>query len=322
MSERDVVIGFDLGATKMRAVALDRKFQPLGKKKRKTKAHLSESEGLERMEETVRDALDDADCSSGDLSAIGFGIPGPVDLEKGALPEAPNMGWKSLPLRDYFSERFGVDVTVLNDVDAGLFGEVRFGAARGARCALGIFPGTGIGGACVMEDRIVRGGRFSCFEIGHMKVMPGGPLCGCGARGCLESVASRLVISAQAAAAAHRGDAPWLAEEVGTDLAQIRSGALSRSIQNGDTAVEAIVRDAARHIGRAAGNVINLIAPDVVVLGGGLVEAIPEIFREEIEETARRNCMPAFRDSFEVNVAELGDDAAVMGAAAWAWERE
>jgi glucokinase len=156
------------------------------------------------------------------------------------------------------------------------------------------------------------------MEIGHVQVAPEGPLCGCGRRGCLEAVASRLAIASRAAAAAYRGQAPHLLEEVGTDVAKIRSGALAASIEAGDEAVESIVREAARQIGRAVAGAVHLLGPDVVVLGGGLVEAMTKLFVTEVSEAAKQRVLPSFADSFEVVAAKLGDDAGVMGNAAWA----
>jgi glucokinase len=203
-------------------------------------------------------------------------------------------------------------------VDAGVYAEYRFGAGKGARCVLGVFPGTGIGGGCVYEGKIIRGRKNSCMEIGHIQVTLNGSICGCGRRGCLETEASRLAISAAAAQAAFRGEAPHLLAAVGTDVSLIRSGILAEAIKNGDTIIENIVRNAAELIGVAIGDVINLLAPDVVVLGGGLVEAMPKLFVDAVENAARNNCMPSFSKTFKTVAAKLGDDANVLGAAAWA----
>jgi len=146
-------------------------------------------------------------------------------------------------------------------------------------------------------------------------MVPNGPLCGCGRWGCLESVASRLAISAEAAAAAFRGQAPYLLEHAGADLMAIRSKALADSIAAGDTAVEEIVRRAARYLGVAVASVTNLLAPDVVVLGGGLMEALPKPFLEEVRLAIREQAMKPFR-SVKVVAAKLTDDAGVRGAAA------
>jgi glucokinase len=230
----------------------------------------------------------------------------------------PNVGWRKVKIGKALSGAFGCPVSLLNDVDAGVFGECRFGAAKGARCVVGVFAGTGIGGAAVYEGEIIRGAHGSCMEIGHMPIALDGPLCGCGRRGCLEAVAGRLAISMSAAAAAYRGDAPHLLADAGTDLKEIRSRAIADAIAGGDAVIEQIVREAARAIGVALAGVINLLAPDVVLLGGGLVEDMPQLFREEIEAAARARVMPSFTKTFEVVVAGVPGDATVLGAVAWA----
>jgi glucokinase len=231
--------------------------------------------------------------------------------------DAPNLGWQNVAIQDFLQARFGCPARIANDVDAGVYGEYRFGAGRGSRCVVGVFPGTGVGGGCVYEGKILRGRRGSVMEIGHVRVVPDGPICGCGLRGCLEAVASRLAISAAAAQAAYRGQAPHLLAEIGTDIGNIRSGALANSVAAGDAAIEQIIRAATDAIGVVVAGVIHLLGPDTIILGGGLAEAMPGLITNGVRESATRNVMPAFRDTFEVFPAQLGDDAAVMGAAAW-----
>ena len=148
-----------------------------------------------------------------------------------------------------------------------------------------------------------------------------GAWAGCGRRGCLEAVASRLAIAQAAAAAVYRDAAPYLREHAGTDIAKMRSKMIAAAIRNGDTVVEDIVRAAAAWLGRGVAMVVNLMAPDLVVLGGGLVEALPELYLKEAQDSAQQSVMPTFRDRFSVAVAQLGDEAAVRGAAAWAARR-
>jgi glucokinase len=311
-------VGFDLGGTKMLAIVFDHRFHAVSSRRRRTKPELGARVGLARIAETIGQALEVGHVPLKSVAGIGIGCPGPLDLDRGVLLESSNLAWRRVRLKAVLEKEFGCPVTVANDVDAGVYGEYRLGAAQRARCVLGVFPGTGIGGGCVYEGRILRGKVSSCMEIGHCQVLPNGPRCGCGRYGCLETVASRLSIGAALAAAAARGQAPHLLAETGTDLSNIRSGAIAVAIQAGDGIVEQIVRDAARWIGVAVGNVANLLAPDVVVLGGGLVEAMPVLFREEIESSARRSAMQAFERSFHVVVAQLGDQATAAGAAAWA----
>jgi glucokinase len=311
-------IGFDLGGTKMLAALFDQKFTIVNRKRRKTKPQDGAKPGVERIKETIYELLQDSKVKVENILGIGVGVPGMLDLDDGVILSAPNLGWRDVPLKEILKREFKCPIAIINDVDAGMFGEYGYGAAKNARCAVGIFPGTGIGGACIYEGQILRGRKNSCLEIGHIPVMSDGPLCGCGQRGCLESVASRLAISAAAALAAYRGEAPHLFEIAGTDLSNIRSGMLAASIEAGDKAIERIVREAAQWIGVGTAIAVNLLAPDVVVLGGGLVEAMPEIFREAVEETARNRALPVFKNTFRVVVAKLADDATVTGAATWA----
>lgn len=313
-------VGFDLGGSKMLAAVYDDTFRPLARKRKRTRGQGGVREGMRRVIALVESALEAAGAAPERLAGIGVGCPGPLDLDKGIVHEMPNLGWKKVKFKAELERAFSCPTTVANDVDAGVYGEYRFGAARNARCVVGVFPGTGIGGGAVYEGKIIRGARGSAMEIGHVPVIRDGPLCGCGRRGCLEAVAGRLAISAAAAMAGYRGEAPSLLQTSGTDLQHIRSRALTDAIAAGDRAVEAIVREAARTIGWSTAGIVNVLSPDKILLGGGLVNDMPNLFREEIEAALRAQVMPAFVPTFKVVVAQLGDDAAVMGAAALAQE--
>lgn len=311
-------LGFDLGGTKMMAVVYNASFKARASIRVKTKASDGPGAVLERMLKTIHAAVEDAGIGVGQLAGIGVGCPGPLDLDRGIVLSAPNLGWKNMALKATLQKEFGCAAVIANDVDAGVYAEYRFGAARGARCVVGVFPGTGVGGGCVYEGNLFRGRTGSCMEIGHIMVEPDGKLCGCGRRGCLETVASRLAIASEVAMAACRGEAPHLMKETGADISSIRSGALARAIQAGDLIVEEIVRRAARRLGLALAGVVNLLAPDVVVLGGGLVEAMPEIFLGEVRNAVKAQAMPMFASEARIVAAKLGDDATALGAAALA----
>lgn len=318
-SKKDKVwIGFDLGGTKMLSIVYDDEFKALGRDRKKTKGADGSEAGLKRIKATINEALEQADVKKERIAGIGIGCPGMLDLEKGVLRNAPNLGWTSVPLKKELEKTFGCPVEVCNDVDAGVYGEYRFGAGKGARCVAGIFPGTGIGGGCVYDGNILRGSNVTCMEIGHIPMQPEGPLDGCGREGTLESIASRLAIAAQATQAAYRGQAPYLMSQVRTEVSEIRSGVLARAVDHGDEAISLIIKKAARHIGQATVTLIHLIAPDVIILGGGLVEAMPELFLDSVSSTVKDTVLPSFHETYKIVVAELGDDAGVQGAAAWA----
>jgi glucokinase len=311
-------VGFDLGGAKMLAVLFDREFRPIARQRKRTDGQTGPEAGMKRIIALIETLLGEAKVEPKQVQGIGMGCPGPLDLDRGIVLEMPNLGWKKTRLKAALGAAFGCPIVLANDVDAGVYGEYRFGAARGARCVVGVFAGTGIGGGAVYEGKILRGRRGSCLEIGHIPVLRDGPLCGCGRRGCLEAIAGRLAIAAEVSKATLRGEAPYVMRKVGSEVAEIRSRILADAIAAGDTVVEAIVREAARLIGWSTAGVVNVLAPDVVLLGGGLVEDMPKLFRGEIEAALRAQVMPSFTSTFEVAVAELSGDASVIGAAAWA----
>ena len=316
--KKKVWVGFDLGGTKMMATVFDEKYKPMASAKAKTPVNEGPKAVQERIRETILAALQESRLPVAALAGIGVGCPGVLDLDKGLILEAPNLGWKRVPLQALLEGWFHCRVVLSNDVDAGTYGEYRFGAGKGARTLVGVFPGTGIGGGCVYDGKLLRGKTGSAMEIGHLPVRENGRLCGCGRRGCLEALAGRLAISAEVAQAAFRGEAPFLAENGGSDLKKLKSGLLAKAIKAGDAAVERIVRDAMRLMGRAIGGVVNLLAPDVVVLGGGLVEAMPRLALEEVRIGLKETAMVSFAKQVKVVEAELGDEATTLGAAALA----
>ena len=315
---KDIWIGFDLGGTKMFAVAFDKDMKVIARRRRKTRGREGSDSGISRIGSTITRLLEENDLDVERIAGIGIGCPGPIDLDKGRLLMTPNLGWDDIDVQKDLSKKFGCPVVVINDVDAGLYGEYLFGSAKGSRCSVGIFPGTGIGGGCVYEGQILHGAGISCMEIGHTRISSGVKTSGGTIPGTLESEASRLTIAAEAAKIAYRGEAPALLKDAGTDLSEIRSGALSDSVKNGDKAIENLIEEASKVIGYAVVNVVHLLCPDTIVLGGGLVEAMEDLIVKRVYKTAQEHCMSAYKDRFQVVAAKLGDDAGVMGAAAWA----
>jgi len=316
-----VWIGFDLGGTKMLTIAYDDEFRPLGKRRRKTRGSEGAEQGLSRIESTIEKMLADSEISPKRIAGIGIGCPGPVDMDRGRILQAPNLGWDDVNVSARLAKHFDCPVYTINDVDAGMYGEYRFGAAIGARCAVGIFPGTGIGGGCVYQGQILQGAGVSCMEIGHTRISSSIRTGGYSFTGTLEAEASRLTVAAEAVKAAFRGEAPYLMAHGGTDLSDIRSGTIAQAIEAGDVAIHALVLEAAKTIGIAVVNIVHLLAPDRIILGGGLVEAMEELIVGTVKRTARKHVMHAYRDRFDVVAAKLGDDAGVLGAAAWAKHR-
>ena len=321
MGSKKCMIGLDFGATKLMAAAMDRKFNILSRAKIRTKAEEGPKQTVERMAELVREALREAAVDIDDLSHIGVGAPGPLKPEEGIIMSAPNLGWKNVPLREMLEKELKVPVVVDNDVNMGTFGEYVAGAAQGHELVVGVFPGSGIGGGIIIGGEVIHGASGAAGEVGHIVVDPSGPLCGCGRRGCVEAVASRIAIARDVIAAAIRGQAPWTMANLSLNVNKMRSSDIADAIKNGDEIVEEIVRYAARMIGMACGDIVNILSPDCIVLGGGLVEAMRDIFLKEISRGIKDFGVPAISSTVEVVAAKLGDDAVAIGCAEFARRR-
>ncbi len=310
MGDAEHVVGMDIGGTKMLAVVFDEKFRPVGRFRKKSKAKLPPEEHVNNI---IQGALDDAGVKK--IRGIGMGSPGPLDPETGVVIDTPNLGWKDFPLARNVEDHFGVPAVLDNDVNMGTYGEWCFGEVQDCRNVLGMFPGTGIGGGIIIDGKLYHGASGSAGEVGHMTLEVDGPFCGCGKNGCLEGLASRIAIAKEVVALAARGDAPYIMENCGTDLSKVRSGMLSRAIEAGDTQVEHVVRRAAFYVGVGVANLINVLSPEAVVLGGGLVEAMEELYLSEVKKAVKEHAMPFLRKNVRIVPAKLGDDAVAMGAA-------
>ncbi len=316
----DYVVGLDIGGTKMMACVIDHNFKVVGRCRKKSKSEKKQDEKPEvRIEAIVREAIENS--GNKPIRGIGVGSPGPLDPNDGVIIDTPNLGWKRFPLADVLRKAFDVPVLVDNDVNVGTYGEYAFGKVKDCKHVVGLFPGTGIGGAIIIDGKLFHGYSGSTAEVGHMTLEIDGPYCGCGKRGCLEALASRIAIASQIAALAARGDAPYIYKNCGTDLGKMRSGAIAKAIEAGDKMVEGVVRKAAYYTGVAAGNMINIISPEAVVLGGGLIESMERLYMEEIDRALKEHAMPFLRKGVKVVAAKLGDDACVMGGARLIAER-
>ena len=232
----------------------------------------------------------------------------------------PNLGVSNFPIGDRLQQAFGVPVVVENDVSAGTYGEHRYGAARGRRHVIGVFPGTGIGGGLVLDGRLYRGARGNAGEVGHMIVQLDGPMCGCGQYGCLEAVASRSAIARDLIAQAAIGRVPSVAAKAGTDVRALRSKMIARVLAAGERAGIELLERAAERLGIGLANCVNMLNPEMVVLGGGLVEKLGDWLIERAADSMRRHALPALAEGVEVVAAALGDEAVVRGAATLAQE--
>jgi glucokinase len=315
-SKGEYVVGVDLGGTKILAGVFKRSFECIGSAKLSTKSQRGVDAVVERIARCVQDAVDEADLNLKQVAGVGIGAPGAVDFADGKVIFAPNMeGWKDVTLKKDLEKVLGVPVFVENDGNIAALG-VHVAELKGKpKSLIGIFVGTGIGGGLIVNGDLYSGFNHTAGEIGHMVLDLNGPKCGCGNKGCFEALASRTAIFQQIKAGIKDGEKTILTEMLGDDLADLRSGDLRKAIRRGDKFVDKVIEGAAEYIGIGIANLVNILSPEVVVLGGGVIEALADEMMSVIIETAQDYAMPGTMKDVEIIASKLGDNAGITGAA-------
>ena len=314
------ILGIDLGGTKVMAAVLDPAGVIIARARAKTRGWRDDEEVFATIAGVGGRAIEEAGIDQDQLAAVGIGAPGPIDFDTGYIIETANLRFKNFPLGPRIAEHFGRPAIIENDVNAGMYGEFKAGAAVGTKDVLGVFVGTGIGGGLILNGALYRGFNNGAAEIGHMIVQAGGPRCGCGNRGCLEAMASRTAITRDIQNAIKRGKRSVVSRKVARKNAVLSGKELKAAYDSGDELITKIVHRAARLIGIGIGSLLNVLGPEMVVLGGGLVEAFGDDFVNRIDLTARKTAFEINSRNVRIIRTKLGDDAGVIGSAALARE--
>ncbi len=315
-AKSDYLVGLDLGGTKILAGVFTNSLECIGIAKLSTKAQRGVDAVAARIERCIRDAVDEADLSMKQIVGIGIGAPGAVDFESGTVIFAPNLdGWKDVPLKKNLEKQLNVPVFVENDANIGVLGVHVAELKSKPKNVVGIFVGTGIGGGLIINGELYNGFNHTAGEIGHMVIDINGPKCGCGNRGCFEALASRTAIFQRIKAGVKEGEKTLLTEMLGDSLDDMRSGDLRKAIRRGDKFASKVVEQVAEYIGIGVSNLVNIIGPDVVVLGGGVMEALSDEMSAIIAKTAKDHAMPGTMKGVEIVTSKLGDNAGITGAA-------
>ena len=309
-------MGLDLGGTKILAGVFDHSLECIGSAKLSTKSQRGVDKVVERIARCIQDAVDEADLSMKQVAGVGLGAPGAVDYDSGTVIFAPNLeGWKEVPLKKDLEKLLGVPVFVENDCNIATLGVYVAELKSKPRSMIGIFIGTGIGAGLVIDGELFSGFSHTAGEIGHMVLEVSGPKCGCGNKGCFEALASRTAIFQSIKAGIKDGQKTILTEMLGDNLEDLRSGDLRKAIRRGDKFVDRVVESAAEYIGIATANVVNVLNPEVVVLGGGVIEALADEMMGVIVETAADYAMAGTMKGVEIVASKLGDNAGITGGA-------
>jgi glucokinase len=308
--------GVDLGGTKIQAVIVDRDHQVLGQARRPTPGRGGPPAVAGEIEAVVREASEAAGLEPGSLTAIGVGSPGAVDARAGTVAHALNLpGWEGVfPLGPTLAEALGPPVFLGNDVDMAVEAEFRLGAARPYSSFIGVWWGTGVGGAIILDGEPWRG-RGAAGEIGHTVVKVNGARCPCGRRGCLEAYAGRAAMEAHARRLVARGEKTDLFEIMKKEgRTRLSSGVWERALEKHDKLATALIGRAIAALGAGIASAINLLDVEAVVIGGGLGTRLGQPYADRIAEAMRPHLFVPERAP-AVHGAALGDLGGAVGAA-------
>ena len=321
MGSGSPVVGIDLGGTKILTGVIGAGNEILGRSKRSTPAKEGAEAILKAIVECVDEALGMARVRRDEIAGAGVGSPGPLNSETGVILFSANLNVRDFALGPDLSRQLGRPVLVQNDVRVGGYGEFRLGAGRGYQNLIAAFVGTGIGGCLVQGGQVVTGATGNAGEIGHIVLKAGGPKCGCGARGCMEALASRTAIARRITRAMRKGIPTVLSEKLSRKSGRLKSGDLADAVAASDQVALREVHRAAHFLGLGLGSLINVFGPEIVIIGGGVTEALGDPWLELVRTAARRQALTDRDGRIRIERAALGDDAGILGAALLARER-
>jgi len=313
MSARDLLLGIDLGGSKILAGVVT----PAGKILSRAKTATPFSKGpdalLAALAATASEALTQAGVGRERLAAVGMGSPGPLDPERGVILRTPNIAVEKLPVGPWLARELGAPVLLDNDVHMAVYGEFLAGAARGKRRVIGLWIGTGVGGCVLWDGRVVHGVNRNAGELGHMildarRAKPGKP------RGTLEWEASKTAIARHIRKGVRRGGKSQLEKQV-SGRGRLHSSDLAQAFAAGDRLTVEAVERSARYVGIAVASLFDALAPELFVLGGGVCAALGRSYLTLVRQSAEEYAFTTELGRVQIALSRLGDDAGLLGAA-------
>lgn len=307
-------LGIDLGGTNVAAGIVDKNHQLLKKTSRKTQVPCSETEMCDQLAASVTETLDAAGLKIDDIPYVGIGCPGTVNRESGVIEFANNLYFNNFPLQSMLEKKIGKKVIVENDANAAAYGEYKDGALKGAKIAVAITLGTGVGSGIIIDGKILAGSNFAGGEMGHMVIVANGRKCTCGRRGCWETYASAtgLITSTREAMEKNPSSALW---KIAGSPEKADGRTAFRAMREGDAAGKAVVDEYIFYLACGVTNCINIFQPDILCIGGGISNE-GDALLDPLRAIVRK-------DSYSINStkqtlicrAKLGNDAGILGAA-------
>lgn len=308
-----------MGGTKILAAVINSKDGIIARAKVATKSDSSENAYIESLAAITHEAISISGLTESRIKAVCLGIPGSVNPNTGRIGLAPNLGLKNFYIKEKLQKKIHVPVLIENDVNLGALGIKRFGVGKKNKNILVMFIGTGIGGALIFDNKIYRGSNFMAGEIGHMIVQQNGPLCGCGKKGCFEALASRTAIVRNILSDKRTKKKSKIGKIVPTGE-KIKSKVLAEAVRKKDKVVLEHLKNACDVIGVVSANLSNLLNVDMIIYGGGLMEALGDVMLPMIKASYYKHVLSDAAKETKLIKSKLADDAAIYGGIALAEE--
>lgn len=308
------VVGIDIGGTKLATVVADKDGNILQKVRKPTESEKGPHHAVRLLLGMVEEVLRLANLKSEDISGIGVSCGGPLDTKTGIIYSPPNLpGWDALPLKDMIESEFQIPTVLENDANASALAEARFGGGRGYDYVLYMTMSTGIGGGIVADGKIYHGANDSAGEVGHQILLPDGPLCGCGQYGCLEALCSGPSIARRAQEALTGQSHAEILTLAGGQIDRVRSEHVLQAARDGDALAIALVEETAYYMGWGIANLVNILNPQIVLLGT-IAVAAGDLLLDPIRRTVAEMAMQRPLEAVKIMPAELGDSIGDLAA--------
>jgi len=305
-----LAVGVDLGGTNVRAALIDTSTGTFVGAEAKAPVTEKAPEAVATLVAQVVEKVDPERRRAG----VGIGFAGMLRGWTGVVVNAPNFGWREVDFRSQLRARVGARTELYNDLNAIAYGEAMYGGAKGFRDVFCVYVGTGVGSGIVADGKLYIGANHLAGEFGHIKIVPGGRLCGCGQRGCLEAYSSGRNIQARAREELGSGMTS-LAVELAGGVDKVHAGILDEAARRGDAYADRLWTEIAGHLGVQLGNGVTILNPSRLVMGGGVWQGAPELKRRTLE-VFHANINRASTEGFAICDTVLGDTAGVLGSAA------
>ena len=305
-------IGIDLGGTKVLCALIEKETNKiLFIVKKKTKKEKGNKKVFSKLIEAIDELFEISQADKSEISSIGIAVAGQVDRQNGILINACNLQCKNLNLKKQIEEKYNIKTYIANDVESATIAELLLGAAKGYKNILCVFVGTGIGSCLVIDGKIYHGATGSAGELGHVIVDLNGRSCNCGAVGCLEAYASRSAIESRIQGAIKKGRNSIITEFC--DSQNISTKHIKKSLDAHDEVVSQYVNEAIEYLSGGLASAINFFNPELVVLGGGLIQGINEIYLKTVRLT-KNKALSVTLNKTEFKKAQLEDYTGDIGA--------